>query len=173
VLRQGRITQVDTPSALYEAPDDDFVASLVGDPPINLVPGTLRESGGGRSIDTPFLGLDAGPWRSTLGGFPTGAKLTVGLRPQAIWPAGASEAGPRFPARVYLTEPLGDVTILDIVARGETRLRMVLPQEQAYRIAVDDAVECAIDPDQICLFAQETGTSIHRTTVGGRAEAAA
>src|SRR5271168_4911505 len=45
VLRQGRITQVGSPFALYEAPDDDFVASLVGDPPINLVPGTLREAG--------------------------------------------------------------------------------------------------------------------------------
>ncbi len=173
VLRQGRITQVDTPSALYETPDDDFVASLVGDPPINLVPGTLRESGGGRSIDLPFLGLDASPWRGALGGFPAGTKLTVGLRPQAIWPAVAAEAGPRFPARVYLTEPLGDVTILDIVAGGDTRLRMVLPQEQAYRIAVDDAIECAVDPDQICLFAQETGTSIRRTAMGARAEAAA
>jgi multiple sugar transport system ATP-binding protein len=173
VLRDGRIVQVDTPFALYEAPDDDFVASLVGDPPINLVAGTLRESGGGRSIDLPFLGLDASPWRGALGGFPAGTKLTVGLRPQAIWPAGATEAGPRFPARVYLTEPLGDVTILDIVAGGDTRLRMVLPQEQAYRIAVDDAIACAFDPDQICLFAQETGTSIHRTAMGARAEAAA
>jgi hypothetical protein len=50
---------------------------------------------------------------------------------------------------------------------------MVLPQEQAYRIAVDDTIECAVDPDQICLFAQETGTSIHRNGMGARAEAAA
>ena len=173
VLRQGRITQVAAPSVLYEAPDDDFVASLVGDPPINLVPGTLREGVGGRSIDLPFLGLDASPWRGELGGFPAGAQLTVGLRPQAIWPCNDSDAGPRFPARVYLTEPLVDVTILDIIAHGETRLRMVLPQEQAYRIAVDDAIECAVDLDQICLFAQDTGTSIHRNGMGPRAEAAA
>jgi multiple sugar transport system ATP-binding protein len=173
VLRHGRITQIGTPSVLYEAPDDHFVASLVGDPPINLVPGTLREAAGGQSIDLPFLGLDAAPWRAELGGFPAGTKLTVGLRPQAIWPTTGNEAGPHFPARVYLTEPLGDVTILDIVARGETRLRMVLPQEQAYRIAVDDAIECAVDPDQICLFAQDTGTSIHRNGMGPRAEAAA
>jgi len=173
VLRQGRITQVGTPSAMYETPDDDFVASLVGDPPINLVPGTLRESAFGRSIDLPFLGFDASAWHGALDGFAAGTRLTVGLRPQAIWPSAGRAAGPTFPARVYLTEPLGDVTILDIVAPGETRLRMVLPQEQAYRIAVDDAIDCAIDPDQICLFAQETGTSIPRDRVGGRAEAAA
>ncbi len=173
VLRAGRITQVGTPFALYEAPDDAFVASLVGDPPINLVPGTLREAAGGASIDMSFMGLDAKPWRAALDGFAAGSRLTVGLRPQAIWPSTGHETGPRFAARVYLTEPLGDVTILDILVRGETRLRMVLPQEQAYRIAVDDEIECAVDPDQICLFAQETGTTIHRDGMARRAEAAA
>jgi multiple sugar transport system ATP-binding protein len=173
VLRQGRITQVGSPFALYETPDDDFVASLVGDPPINLVPGTLREATGGQQIDLGFLGFDAAPWRAALGGFRAGMDLTVGLRPQAIWPSDGGGAGPRFAARVYLTEPLGDVTILDIVAEGDTRLRMVLPQEQAYRIAVDDTIECAVDPEQICLFTRETGTSIPRNGVGARAEAAA
>jgi multiple sugar transport system ATP-binding protein len=163
VLRQGRIVQVGTPADLYELPDDDFVASLVGDPPINLVSGTLREARGGRSIDLPFLGIDAAPWRAALGEFPAGTALKVGLRPQAIWPRAQRDTGPNFAARVFLTEPLGDVTILDIVAGGDTRLRMVLPQEQAYRIAVDDQIECAVDPSQICLFTQETGTAIRRT----------
>src|SRR5580704_2664007 len=94
VLRQGRITQVGTPFALYEQPDDAFVASLVGDPPINQVPGTLREEAGGPRIELPFLGLDAGPWRTALGGFPVGTQLRVGLRPQAIWPSTGSDAGP-------------------------------------------------------------------------------
>ncbi len=162
VLKHGRIVQVDTPSQLYVSPGDDFVASLVGDPPINLVTGTLREGGGRQNIDLPFMGLDATPWRAALKGFPAGTKLKVGLRPQGIWPGGGNESGPRFPARVFLTEPLGDVTILDIVAGGGTRLRMVLPQEQAYKIAVDDPIECAVDLEQICLFAQDTGTAIHR-----------
>ncbi len=163
VLRQGQIVQVAAPGDLYEAPNDDFVASLVGDPPINLVAGTLREAAAGRSIDLPFLGLDAAPWRGALGDFPAGTRLKVGLRPQAIWPRSLRDTGPNFAARVYLTEPLGDVTILDIVAGGDTRLRMVLPQEQAWRIAVDDHIECAVDPDQISLFTEETGTAIRRT----------
>ncbi len=165
VLNHGKIVQVGTPSDLYEMPGDDFVASLVGDPPINLVPGTLRAGAGGPSIDMPFLGLDAAPWRKSLNGFPAGTRLKVGLRPQAIWPRGGSEKGPVFPARVFLTEPLGDVTILDIVVGGDTRLRMVLPQEQAYKIAVNDAIECSIDLEQVCLFTQDTGTAISRAGV--------
>ncbi len=168
VLRQGRIVQVAGPTELYEAPRDDFVASLVGDPPINLLPGTLHAGAGGARIDLPFMGLDARPWRGTLAGFPAGTRLKVGLRPQAIRPTGGTGEGPGFGARVFLTEPLGDVTILDIVAHGGTRLRMVLPQDQAWRIAVDDAIDCTVDADQICLFAEETGTALHRD----RAEAA-
>ena len=163
VLKHGRIVQIGTPSDLYALPDDDFVASLVGDPPINLITGTLRDSGGGRSIDLPFLGLDAAPWRSALSGFPAGTRLKVGLRPQGIWPQARADTGPRFAARVFLTEPLGDVTILDIIAGGDTRLRMVLPQEQAFRIAVDDPIECAVDLEQISLFVQDTGTAIRRS----------
>jgi multiple sugar transport system ATP-binding protein len=169
VLRHGRIVQVGTPAALYERPDDDFVASLVGDPPINLVSATLRAD---ENIELPFMSISATPWKAALREFPAGTQLRVGLRPQAMWPTEGPASGPRFPARVHLTEPLGDVTILNLLAPGETRLRMVLPQEQAYRLAVDDAIECAVDADQICLFAQETGTTIHRNGEATGAEAA-
>jgi multiple sugar transport system ATP-binding protein len=162
VLREGRIVQVDAPPILYAEPKDDFVAGLVGDPRINLLPGTLRTLADGPHIETLFASLDAAPWRRALDEFPNGTALTVGVRPQGIWPRNGQARGPQFSAKVFLTEPLGDVTILDILTAGETRLRMVLPQEQAYRIAVDDAIECEIDLDQICLFTQETGTAIRR-----------
>ena len=79
VLRGGRIVQVDTPFALYDRPGNEFVASLVGDPPINLVPGQAR---GGR-IELPFTAFDAGAWRR---GLPDGA-VQVGVRPQGLTPA--------------------------------------------------------------------------------------
>jgi len=163
VLRQGRIVQVGTAQSLYSDPVDDFVASLVGDPRINLVPGTLKESGGRRMIELPFAAFDAAGWGRSLRDFPTGASLLVGLRPQDIAPApGGGEAGPRYAARVFLTEPLGDVTILDIQAAEDCRLKMILPQERAHRIEVDDSIDCALRLDHICLFAQETGTAIPR-----------
>ena len=43
VLREGRIVQIGDARSLYLEPGDDFVASLVGDPPINLVPATLKD----------------------------------------------------------------------------------------------------------------------------------
>jgi multiple sugar transport system ATP-binding protein len=163
VLRQGRIVQIGNPRGLYLEPNDDFVASLVGDPPINLVPATLKEAMGRLVLELPFIDIDASPWKASLGDFPIGSKLTVGVRPQAMAPISDRDAGgARFPARVYLTEPLGDVTILDIVAGAGHRLKMILPQERAYGIDVDASIDCALSAEELCLFAQETGTAIRR-----------
>jgi multiple sugar transport system ATP-binding protein len=164
VLKQGRIVQIGTPQSLYAEPRDEFVASLVGDPPINFIAAMLKDVGGRRTIELPFADIDAAPWMASLSDFPVGSKLTVGVRPQAISTA-SNEApvdGPRFPARVFLTEPLGDVTILNIVAGADNRLKMVLPQERAFGIASDASIDCALRTDEICLFAQETGTAIRR-----------
>jgi multiple sugar transport system ATP-binding protein len=162
VLRAGRIVQISTPERLYAEPSDDFVASLVGDPPINLVPATLRQDASGPVIELPFAGIDGRPWQAALREFPPGTGLRAGIRPQAIWPRNGRAAGPAFPARVFLTEPLGDVTILDIVAGDGCRMKMVLPQEQAWTIGVDDTLDCELDCNQISLFTAETGTAIGR-----------
>jgi multiple sugar transport system ATP-binding protein len=165
VLKEGRIVQVGAPQTLYMEPRDEFVASLVGDPPINLIAATLKDVAGTRTLALPFVDLDAAPWKTSLSQFPSGARFVVGVRPQAIAPVvdGAETgSGPKFSARVFLTEPLGDVTILNIVANAEQRLKMVLPQERAYGIAKDASIECALQNAEICLFAQETGTAIRR-----------
>jgi multiple sugar transport system ATP-binding protein len=165
VLREGRIVQVGAPQRLYTEPLDEFVASLVGDPPINLIAATLMDVGGNRTLQLPFVDIDAAPWEATLSQYPSGARFMVGVRPQAIAPAddaGEAPPGPGFPARVFLTEPLGDVTILNIVAGADHRLKMVLPQERAYDIAKDASIDCTLRNDEICLFAQETGMAIRR-----------
>lgn len=165
VLREGRIVQIGTPRELYSDPLDAFVASLVGDPPINLVDAILRDSAGRRTLALPFTEIDAGPWAKELAGFPIGAKLVAGVRPQAISPVTNGETppgDPRFQARVFLTEPLGDVTIFNILAGDRQRLKMVLPQERAVGIAADAEIACALACEEICLFAQETGTPIRR-----------
>ncbi len=165
VLRDGRIVQVGAPQSLYAEPRDEFVASLIGDPPINMIAATLKGENGHRRLELPFASIDASPWAQSLAEFPSGAKFTVGVRPQAIGPVangGGAAGGAAFPARVFLTEPLGDVTILNIVAGADQRLKMVLPQERAWSIASDASIDCALQNDEICLFAQETGTAIRR-----------
>jgi multiple sugar transport system ATP-binding protein len=163
VLREGRIVQVATPRELYASPIDNFVATLVGDPQINLLPATLRKADGHSTLDLPFAALDASLWGRSLDDFPERTDLMLGVRPQDVSKVANSDAAPmRFPVRVVLTEPLGDVTILNVVARGDTRLRMILPQERAEGIRVDDQFECTLGLQNLHLFARDTGTAIRR-----------
>ena len=73
-----------------------------------------------------------------------GAELLLGIRPHDLAPARAEPPrGPRFPATVHLTEPLGDVTVLDLDAGG-TMLKMVLPEED-WRSRSDTATGLAVE----------------------------
>jgi multiple sugar transport system ATP-binding protein len=62
-------------------------------------------------------------------------------------------------ARVHLTEPLGDVTVLDMEA-SETAFRIVLPEDEALAYPVGSEVRLQFDASHTHVFAQETGTAI-------------
>ncbi len=47
VMREGKIQQIGTPESIYDSPANTFVAGFVGSPPINLLKGTLKQTGGG------------------------------------------------------------------------------------------------------------------------------
>jgi len=76
-----------------------------------------------------------------------------------VAPAESPPAGPSFAAEVHLTEPLGDVTVLDLVAAGAT-FKMILPEAAAARYAVGDRLAVSIAVEHTHLFARETGTAI-------------
>ncbi len=52
VLNEGRLVQVGTPNAIYNAPRDTFVATFVGSPAMNLLAGgdRGRPAGGARRL---------------------------------------------------------------------------------------------------------------------------
>jgi multiple sugar transport system ATP-binding protein len=156
VLREGRIVQTGTPDELYDAPGSSFVATMVGAPPMNLVPGRVRERGQGVVVELPFGEIDAARWRHALTG---GAQVLLGIRPQDLVPARAAPRGPRFPATVHLTEPLGDVTVIDVEAGG-TVLKMALPEEEAlsYRQGAGLALELSLA--DVHLFHRDSGAAL-------------
>jgi multiple sugar transport system ATP-binding protein len=159
ILRQGRIVQVATPRALYAAPRDRFVAALVGAPAMNLLPAIRRDAGGEIALTLPFGEVRNGPWAGALAAFSPADPLLFGFRPHDVVPAEGGRSGPAFRARVHLTEPLGDITVLDLEA-GDAVFKMVLPLEQAQRYDVGDEMEVEIAVANTHLFSRETGVAI-------------
>jgi len=161
VLRDGRMVQVGTPDELYDAPDDTFVAGMVGSPQMNFLDATRTGTDAEPKVDVPFGEFARDAWRQTLGPFSVGEPLMLGIRPHDIRPVDTADAssGPSFESQIHLTEPLGDVVILDLIAHG-AKLKMVLPEEQAVLHKVGDRVTCAFDLEATHVFAKQTGTAI-------------
>ena len=158
VLRDGRIVQTGSPDELYEHPLNTYVGQMVGSPKMNLAP---AERGDGPSVATSFADLSGGPWAASLADFPRGAGLLLGFRPHDLRPAAGEARGPRFPARVRLTEPLGDVTVLDLDI-AEQMFRMVLPESEAVRFRAGDRLDVELAVEHTHLFARESGAALGR-----------
>ena len=67
-----------------------------------------------------------------------------------------------FEATVHLTEPLGDVTVLDLEAAGGALVKMVLPEERAVAYGVGDRLRVGLAPADAHLFSRDSGVLIPR-----------
>ncbi|MDZ7884823.1 MAG: sn-glycerol-3-phosphate ABC transporter ATP-binding protein UgpC [Mycobacterium sp.] len=95
VMSAGEVQQIGTTDDIYNRPANTFVAAFMGSPPMNLIPGLVRDGVlhiGDVAVSIP-VALPAGP-------------VTVGARPEHLQLAVGDIEG-AFPARVDFVEPLG------------------------------------------------------------------
>ena len=161
VLREGKMVRVGTPDELYEQPENTYVAGIIGSPQMNFIDASRKGSDDAAVVATSFGDFAGGPWQKALSNFPIGQAISFGIRPHEIVAIENSTdfQGPTFDAEIHLTEPLGDVVILDLTANG-TRLKMVLPEEKAISYKVGDNLTCGFNTNTTHVFAKETGTAI-------------
>ncbi|WBW49811.1 sn-glycerol-3-phosphate ABC transporter ATP-binding protein UgpC [Peptoniphilus equinus] len=76
ILRDGHIQQIGTPEDVYQNPANLFVASFIGTPPMNLLPGSVRD---GKLYVTDDVMVSDAPG---LEGY-NGQAVMVGFRPEA------------------------------------------------------------------------------------------
>jgi multiple sugar transport system ATP-binding protein len=155
VMREGRVVQVGTPDGLYTGPGDTYVATKIGSPPMNLIK-IAQQSDLANSVKLPFGELTGAPWQNALREAGFSGSYVVGIRPNDVVPTSPDNG---YEAVVHMTEPLGDVTILDLRAGGET-VRMVLPEAQASSIRSGDKLHFTFDPSRTHLFNGESGGAI-------------
>jgi putrescine transport system ATP-binding protein len=87
VMSEGRLLQVGAPAEIYETPANRFVADFIGN--VNLMPGTLVESGAGhvrvRGADcTHLVEQRTGAGATATATATAGSEVTVALRPEKI-----------------------------------------------------------------------------------------
>src|SRR5229473_2987001 len=101
VLKEGVLQQIGTPREVYGRPANVFVATFLGAPPMNLIPGALVPDDGGwrfrgTDIDVPLsLELEAAG----------GGDVRLGVRPEHFRVAPDGHDG-GIPGRVKILEPV-------------------------------------------------------------------
>ena len=100
VMTQGRVDQIGTPTEIYSSPRTAFVAGFIGS--ANLLPVTVRsQDGDAVTVDSTFGGQFSVPARG--GTYPSGAPVTLMVRPERLVPEGAPLHGGEAAGRIRCT----------------------------------------------------------------------
>jgi multiple sugar transport system ATP-binding protein len=113
IMNGGRVVQVGPPLEVYKRPLNTFVASFLGNPPMNLLPARVAEGKGRLTLKLGGELLELKEWQYSA--LPVGTAITLGIRPESI--AAQASAGERerlagIEAEIVQIESLGAETIL-------------------------------------------------------------
>ena len=119
IMNGGRVVQVGAPLEVYKHPANTFVASFLGNPPMNLVPARITQSNGRLlvKVGAHLFELAAGRYPALT----AGAEVTLGIRPEHIATATNAAEDGRFAsidAEVVQVEALGAETIVTARVAG-------------------------------------------------------
>jgi multiple sugar transport system ATP-binding protein len=107
IMNGGKVVQVGEPLEVYRQPANTFVASFLGNPPMNLLKATVIDAPGGRTLrvggGTLTLPADRMPALSP------NTSVIFGVRPEKL--SGTPKPGATIEGEVVQVEPLGAETI--------------------------------------------------------------
>ena len=154
VMDSGMLKQYDTAHNVYHYPDNTFVGSFLGNPPMNFVRGQFAHDGGRPVVaqDGSVIPVPA----SSAAGLSDGAEVIVGMRPEAMTVAEAGDPA-TFTASVVAVEPQGPETVL--TARvGQTNMKLIVATGTQAAEGAD--ITILPDADVLALFDAVSGVRL-------------
>jgi multiple sugar transport system ATP-binding protein len=151
VMHNGRVLQVGYPEAVYNHPDEMFVAGFIGSPGMNFIPCQLNPDKSRLSAPSFFYEL-LPQITSQLVEIPVNKGLVFGIRPEDI--TIEFQASPcAVEASVYICETLGKETLLTLIC-GDNKIKASIPA--SLRLDIGASVWMRFAPQGIRLFDAET-----------------
>ncbi|MCR4818383.1 MAG: ABC transporter ATP-binding protein [Fretibacterium sp.] len=155
IINFGVLQQVGTPAEVYDNPVNEFVASFIGEPPMNIMETTIINRDG--SFFFTFEGSDLNiqvPERYR-GVVADGFKCKMGVRPMDLLIGGEGSMG--TPERIATFENLGDERRIGIRV-GDTLMMLITEDDRRYKSG--DIIKLEVRGEKTHLFDLQTGDRI-------------
>jgi multiple sugar transport system ATP-binding protein len=158
VMKEGQIQQVGTPDEVYDRPSNMFVASFLGNPPINYLEGAIEDEAGAPVFRYGSLriSLPAGKLRGV-----TAAPVVLGIRPEDV----LRDSAPGWPVLTGVVDsvlPVGSDRFLGLKVEGCDVFVRVDKETHHVR---GQRVSFGLRPERLHLFDKASGASL----IGGAA----
>lgn len=168
VMNLGKLQQVGPPEELYARPANLFVASFIGEPPMNLLSGRLSVEN-----DQAVCAMTGG-WIVSLNSRQSHQKalddrVIIGVRPENIAlrpPEAGNGSGLTVRGCVQWKELRGDVEIVVVRLEGAagnksgSEIEVTVESPAPCVAAIGDLVGLVFDTSSLCLFDEATGRNL-------------
>ena len=119
VMNHGVLEQLGSPSALYQHPKNEYVARSLGEPPMNILPASVRRANGEMQLEINGISLPVrGESARVLAQSNGDGRISMGIRPTDISVQAERARDPSLESEVVVFEPLGTVWRSDCSVRG-------------------------------------------------------
>lgn len=153
VLRDGRLEQFGTPMELFACPANEFVATFIGSPRMNIFEASVAEIDGQGTVLRLACGQAV---RAAVAGLKVGERVRVGIRP-----AHFDESDSGLPYRVDYAEALGTETFLYGNVEGESGTTIV--HRPGHETPTRGSVlHLSALPENVHVFRVDTGIAVDR-----------
>ncbi len=153
IMDQGKLLQVGNPFEVFHSPKNTFVASFIGNPPMNLLPCSLECCTDGAFLVGEGFKLDISviiQKKEMLIDFLRNKRLFLGFRPEHALISESAEKN-AIHGRVYAVQPLGAETLVTIeVGDFLVSVRLFVDQLQI----VSKRVWIRVNPQRIYIFSE-------------------
>ena len=141
VMNKGEVQQVGTPTDIYDHPANTFVASFIGSPAMNLIPGQIN----GGTFNAEGM---------QVAGLAGNGPVTLGFRAED---ASVVNEGGDIAAPVYAMELLGDATLVSVRIAGAL---VAVRAPKDFRIDIGAPLQIKLPLSAVHLFDAQSGARI-------------
>jgi len=149
VMNDGRIMQDATPYDVYEHPENLFVADFIGEPPMNLLEGSLAQVADHWIWKKGDIQLDITDVTKRMSSPPVEGGAVLGIRPSYIAPEKTVDGRLSLSAEIFSHEFLGDTSLITAKAADQMIRAMCLVDDGH---ATGQDIELSLNPNHILIF---------------------